>query len=82
MYVPDPAVVSRQQATVLRAGGLVVPIEFDFASARWLPAVPLGSQVFAWLAEAFAKGGIPSIGPRLRPLLQEAGLRPLGMIGI
>jgi SAM-dependent methyltransferase len=82
MHVPDPAAVLRQQATVLRAGGLVVAIEFDFPTSRGLPAVPLGSQVFSWLLEAFTKAGIPSIGPRLWALLREAGLRPLGMIGI
>ena len=83
MYVPDPAAVLRRQATVLRAGGLVVPVEFDIPTARTLPATPLASQAGAWLAEAFAKGGIqPSLGARLWAILREAGLRPLGMIGI
>ena len=44
MHVPDPAAVLRRQATVLRAGGLVVPIEFDILTARSLPATPLVSQ--------------------------------------
>ena len=83
MYVPDPAAVLRQQATVLRAGGLVVPIEFDVPTARALPASPLLSQAIAWIAEAFAKGGIqPSLGARLWAVVREAGLRPLGMIGV
>jgi SAM-dependent methyltransferase len=83
MYVPDPAVVLRRQAMVLRAGGLVVPIEFDLATARALPATPLVSQAVSWLAGAFAKGGIqPSLGPRLWSELREAGLRPRGMIGV
>ena len=83
MYVPDPAAVLRQQATVLRAGGLVVPIEFDVLTARALPASPLLSQAIAWIAEAFAKGGIhPSLGARLWAVVREAGLRPLGMIGV
>jgi SAM-dependent methyltransferase len=82
MYVPDPAAVLRRQATVLRAGGLVVPIEMDEATGRSLPATPLVSQAEAWLVEAFAKGGIPTVGPRLWAILEEAGLRPLGMIGI
>jgi hypothetical protein len=34
------------------------------------------------LIEAFAKAGIPSIGPHLWGVLREAGLRPLGMIGV
>jgi SAM-dependent methyltransferase len=83
MYVPDPAAVLRQQVTVLRAGGLVVPIEFDVPTARALPASPLMSQAVAWIAEAFAKGGIwPSLGARLWAVVREAGLRPLGMIGV
>jgi SAM-dependent methyltransferase len=83
MYVPDPAAVLRQQATVLRPGGLVVPIEFDLATARALPPVPLVGQAVSWLAEAFTRSGIwPSLGPRLWGVLREAGLRPLGMMGV
>jgi SAM-dependent methyltransferase len=83
MYVPDPAAVLRQQATVLRAGGLVVPIEFDIPAGRALPTTPLVSQALAWVVEAFAKGGIqPALGTRLWAILREAGLRPLGMLGI
>lgn len=44
MYAPDPAAVLRQQATVLRAGGLVVPVELDVPTSRSLPATPLVSQ--------------------------------------
>jgi cyclopropane fatty-acyl-phospholipid synthase-like methyltransferase len=83
MYVPDPAAVLRRQATVLRAGGLVVPVELDTSTGRSLPATPLVSQASAWIAEAFAKGGIqPSLGARLWAVLREAGLRPLGMLGV
>ena len=83
MYVPDPAAVLRRQATVLRAGGLAVPIEFDIPAARALPATPLVSQALAWVVEAFGKGGIqPALGTRLWAILREAGLRPLGMLGI
>jgi len=83
MYVPDPAAVLRQQATVLRPGGLVAPVEFDLATARALPATPLVTQAHAWLTEAFTRAGIqPSLGPRLWGVLREAGLRPLGMLGV
>jgi hypothetical protein len=45
--------------------------------------VPLVSQAVSWLAEAFTRGGIwPSLGPRLWDVLGEAGLRPLGMMGV
>jgi len=83
MYVPDPAAVLRRQATVLRAGGLVVPVELDVPAARSLPATPLVSRATSWIVEAFAKGGIhSSLGPRLWAIVREAGLRPLGMTGI
>ena len=80
--VPDPAAVLRRQATVLRPGGLVVPVEVDLSSVRWLPEIPLGTQVKSWLVEGFARAGLTMLGPRLWAILQEAGLRPLGMIGV
>jgi cyclopropane fatty-acyl-phospholipid synthase-like methyltransferase len=82
-YASDPAAVLRSQATALRPGGLVVPIEIDLATARTLPASPLVSQAVSWLAEAFAKAGrIPALGTHLWAIHRQAGLRPLGMIGI
>ena len=82
MWVPDPAAVLRRQATVLRPGGLVVPIEADLSMMRSLPEHPFATQVKSWLVEAFAKAGISFLGPRLWAVVQEAGLRPLGMIGV
>ena len=82
MWVPDPAALLRQQATVLRPGGLVVPIEVDVSTMRWLPETPFATQVRSWLVEAFARAGISTLGPRLRAIVQAAGLRPLGTIGI
>jgi SAM-dependent methyltransferase len=80
--LPDPAAVLRKQATVLRPGGLVVPMEADLASLRWLPDTPFSVQVKSWLVEAFARAGLVMLGPRLWAVVQEAGLRPLGMIGV
>ena len=82
--VPDPAEVLRRQATVLRPGGLVVAIEGDASTARWLPETALGTQQVSWSVEAFARAGIPPVtfGQRLWAVVDEAGLRPLGMIGI
>jgi hypothetical protein len=83
MYVSDPAAVLRTQAALLRPGGVVAPIEFDLRSARSLPPTPLVGQLLEWLLKAFERAGIqPSLGPRLWATLLEAGLRPLGMIGI
>ena len=80
--VPDPAAVLRRRATVLRPGGLVVPIEIDLSTIRSLPENPLLTQVKSWLVESFAKAGMSMLGPRLRTIVEEAGLRPLGMIGV
>jgi SAM-dependent methyltransferase len=83
MYVPDPATVIRTQARLLRPGGAVVPIEFDLYSARSSPATPLVGQALSWLSETFKRTGIdPALGPRLWTIQQEAGLRPMGMIGV
>ena len=80
--VPDPAELLRRQAEVLRPGGLVVPIEIDLSTIRSLPENPLLTQVKSWLVESFAKAGMSMLGPRLRTIVEEAGLRPLGMIGV
>lgn len=83
MYVSDPVPVIRTQASLLRPGGVVVPIEFDFYSARSLPPTPLVDQALSWLGEAFTRSGIePALGPRLWTVLREAGLRPVGMMGV
>ena len=80
--VPDPAALLRRQATVLRPGGLVVPIEYDLSMSRSLPENAFFTQVNSWLIEAFARAGLVMLGPRLWAIVQEAGLRPVGMIGI
>jgi SAM-dependent methyltransferase len=83
MYVADPAAVLRTQAGLLSSGGLVVPIEFDLFSARALPSTALVRQALLWLSEAFTRSGIePALGPRLWAVLQEAGLRPVAMMGV
>ena len=83
MYLPDPAAVLRTQAGVLRPGGVVAPIEFDLHSARSLPSTPLAAQALSWLRETFTRAGVdPALGPGLWAVLQAAGLRPLGMIGV
>jgi SAM-dependent methyltransferase len=80
--VPDPAALLRRQATVLRPGGLVVPVEEDLSTIRSLLETAFGTQVKSWLVEAFAKAGMSMVGDRLWAIVQEAGLHPVGMIGI
>jgi SAM-dependent methyltransferase len=82
MYVPDPAAVLKTQAALLRSGGIVVPTNsICIALVRFLRR--LSSQALSWLGEAFRRGRIePALGPRMWAILQQAGLRPMGMLGI
>jgi hypothetical protein len=81
--VPDPAAFLRRQATVLRPGGLVVPIEVDFSPVYEEPGTPLLNQWASWAPEALARVGMASnFGRRLWAIAEDAGLRPLGMIGV
>jgi SAM-dependent methyltransferase len=79
MYVPDPSAVLRAQASVLRAGGVVVPIEVDIPSARSLPPTPLVTRAISWVVEAFKAANVePALGPRLWSVLLEADFGPRG----
>jgi hypothetical protein len=49
---------------------------------RSLPENPEFTRRSSWVVEALARAGIVGLGPRLWAIVQEAGLRPLGMIGI
>ncbi len=80
--IPDPVEVLRRQATVLRPGGLVVPIEGDLSTWRSLPETALYTQLVSWAVEALTRAAMPFNGPLLWAILEEAGLRPLGMIGL
>lgn len=83
MHVADPVAVLRTQATKLRPGGVVAPIEYDLSTARSIPPTMLISQSLAWLVEAFERAGVStSLGPRLWTILGDAGLQPRGMLGV
>jgi len=83
MYLPDPATVIRTQASVLRPGGVIAPIEIDLSSARAVPPTPLVGQALSWVRDAFTRSGVePTLGPRLWTVLRKAGLRPVGMLGV
>lgn len=74
-YVPDPAAVLRTQASLLRSGGLVVPIEFDLFSGRSLASTPLVAQAHSWLGEAFRRAGIePALDHACGPSFRLRGL--------
>lgn len=75
---PDPAHVLRQQAAVLRPGGLVVPVEADISPIYQEPEVTVLTQVLSWIGDAMAKAGLAFNGRRLWAITEQAGLRPLG----
>jgi SAM-dependent methyltransferase len=80
--IPDPAEVLRRQATLLRPGGLVVAMEADQSTWRSMPETALYTQAASWAVEALTRAGLAMNGPRLWAILEEAGLRPLGVIGV
>ena len=80
--LPDPAEVLRRQAIVLRPAGLVVAVEHDLSPAYEEPEITLLTQLIRWVDEAGARAGIATLGRRLWAVVEEAGLRPLGMTGI
>jgi hypothetical protein len=83
MYVSDPAAVLKTQAAVLRPGGIVAPIEFDITSAGAVPSTPAVQRALSWVLDAFSRVGIhTALGPRLRTVARDAGLQPLGMLGV
>jgi SAM-dependent methyltransferase len=82
-FVDDPVAVLRAQAANLQTGGVMIPIEFDLATARSTPEAVLVTKAFGWMAEGFKLAKIDmSMGPRLWSMLEDAGLQPTGMIGV
>lgn len=83
IHVPDPCELLRIQASVLRPGGLFVPIDVDIDGIRYVPSTPLGDRVIRWVVETFRRSDRPlSLGSNLWSLMEEAGLHPDGMTGI
>jgi SAM-dependent methyltransferase len=83
LYTKDPAAVLRTQVQLLRPGGVVAPIETDLTTAGSRPATPLASRLVSWAAEGFvAANANATLGRELWEVLLEAGLRPLGMLGV
>lgn len=82
-HVPEPAGVVRHHVEALRAGGLVVLIDYDVGTARAEPSVSLVSTLFDQVAGAFRYAGAdPGVGARLGLVLAEAGLADIETFGI
>jgi SAM-dependent methyltransferase len=82
-HLPDAVEVLRHHGRALRAGGLVVALDFDTGTCRAEPEVPLVTTVGRWLEAAFRHAHAePRIGARLAPLLREAGLVDVETLGV
>jgi SAM-dependent methyltransferase len=82
-HLPDAVHVLRHHHGNLRADGLMVAIDFDIGSCRTEPQVPLAARALGWIDAAFrAAGANPVIGPRLIPILREAGFTDVAGFGI
>ncbi|MBI2395641.1 MAG: methyltransferase domain-containing protein [Deltaproteobacteria bacterium] len=86
-HVSDPMAVAREIARVLCPGGVAHIVEVDNATLRTEPPLSIVRELMDALGAAQrAAGGDPSIGRKLRPLLEHAGfvsveVRSLPLVG-
>jgi ubiquinone/menaquinone biosynthesis C-methylase UbiE len=82
-HLADPVSVLRHHATALRAGGLLLALDFDLGASRAEPTLPLVTEALGWVTAAFTRAGAsPAIGTRLALLLAEAGLADVQGFGV
>jgi ubiquinone/menaquinone biosynthesis C-methylase UbiE len=82
-HMADPLSVLRHHAASLRAGGLLLALDFDLVASRAEPPMPLATETLAWVNAAFRSAGArPAIGTRLALLLAEAGLADVQGFGV
>ncbi len=83
LYTPDPALVLKRYATLVRPGGVVVAMEFEMTAAGMLPSNALAERVVSWIVEAFRRSGLdPLLGARLGRVLEDAGLGSPTVVGL
>jgi hypothetical protein len=84
LYTPDPVAVICHHAAALRAGGLVLVMEYDMPRARAVPAGSTTTAATRWVVDAFERAGLdPELGARLgTDVLPAAGLDPATAFGI
>ncbi len=82
-HLADPVSVLRHHAAALRAGGLLLALDFDLGASRAEPALPLVSAALGWVDAAFRHAGAnPAIGTQLALLLAQAGLADVQGFGV
>ncbi|WP_412542572.1 methyltransferase domain-containing protein [Longispora sp. K20-0274] len=83
VHTPDPVAVLRHHAGSVRAGGVVVALEFDMTGARSVPPTPLVTRAREWICGAIERAGMdPGLGARLGGLFRSAGLGEPTMVGV
>jgi SAM-dependent methyltransferase len=82
-HLADPISVLRHHAAALRAGGLLLALDFDLGAARTEPVLPMVTEIVGWVNAAFVHAGAsPAIGTKLTLLLSEAGLADVQGFGV
>lgn len=82
-HLPDAVDVLRHHLEALRPGGTMIAIDFDVGTARAEPPVPLVTTAVGWMERGFRSAGAdPRVGPRLAPLLRQAGCEDVQTLGI
>ena len=78
-HLVDPAAACRRIAAALRPGGTAIVEDVDFRGSFCHPDSPAYRRSCdIYVATALARGGDPSIGPRLPELLRAAASRRSG----
>jgi ubiquinone/menaquinone biosynthesis C-methylase UbiE len=82
-HLADPVMAVRHHVENLRPGGLFVAIDYDIGAARTEPPVRVAEDTLDWVMRAFtAAGASPTIGARLGPILEQAGLEHVSTFGV
>lgn len=83
MHLPDAVDVVAHHARGLRAGGVVVAVDYDMTGVRAHPPVELLEKVSGWLIDGFRHAGAdPFVGIRLPSILRDAGLIDVDCVGL
>ena len=82
-HMPDPEAVLRHHVAAIRPGGRMAMVDFDVGGARSEPPVDTVMRTRDWVIAAFRHAGAhPTVGTRLKLLLEAAGLTDVVSFGV